>query len=177
MYSVRLGCDEALSRIKKLQKNDHHAEALITSVFTLEKIIKRSLLYFVIARDFTSKHADLLLDEKGFDQLKTLWPCFEYHHRTLAESVGNNEWQHVPTAVTMRNKLAHGERVYDLAECREYTNRVMAALKALRVNLKNELGIDAWSPLRRRIKPQLAWIGAVVVAASPPSSGSGRKRR
>jgi hypothetical protein len=158
MYSARLGYDEAVHRISKLQRDGHHAEALITSAFTFEKTIRRSLRYFAIARGFTSKHANLLLHNTGFHNMKELWPCFEYQHRTLAESVGNNEWQHVPAAVTMRNKLAHGEMVYNLDECRKYTVHVMAAMNALRVNLKNELGIDAWLPLRRRIKPQLAWI-------------------
>jgi hypothetical protein len=37
MYPVRLGYDTAVTRIRRLMRNDHHAEALITSVFTVEK--------------------------------------------------------------------------------------------------------------------------------------------
>jgi hypothetical protein len=43
MYSVRLGFRTALKRIGALKRNKYNAEALVTSVFTLEKLMRRSL--------------------------------------------------------------------------------------------------------------------------------------
>ena len=54
MYPVSLGVNEARSRIEGLLKNGHHAEALLTSVFTVEKTLKRTLKYIMIRRGFTS---------------------------------------------------------------------------------------------------------------------------
>ena len=117
MYPISLGFDEAQHRIHLLLANGHHAEALVTSVFSREKLMRRSLRYFAIARGFTSKQAELLFSRKSFHDLKVIWPCFEIQHRTLPDLLTEKKWQHIPPAVTMRNKLAHGERVYKLAEC------------------------------------------------------------
>ena len=42
MYPVNLGFDAAKDRIRMLISNGHHCEALLTSVFTLEKTIHRT---------------------------------------------------------------------------------------------------------------------------------------
>jgi hypothetical protein len=113
MYPIKLGFDEALNRIDALLKNEHNAEALVTSVFTLEKLMRRCLRVAILARGFTSKHADDLLDRKGFYDLKDLWEVFDVDHRELHSIIGNANWQYVPEAVTMRNKLVHGQQVYN----------------------------------------------------------------
>ncbi len=169
MYPVTLGYDEAVRRIKKLSSNGHHAEALITAVFTTEKTIRRTLRFMAVSRGFTSKHSDLLFHKKGFKDIKDVWPCFDREHRTLPEIIGTH-WQHIDKAVTMRNKMAHGERVYPLKECREQTDRVLLGLNALQQRLKHDYQFDGWSRAPTRIKPRLQWI-----EFKPPCTSSKKK--
>lgn len=158
MYPVSLGYSEAISRITKLQSNGHQAEALLTSVFTFEKTIKRTLRYMITCRGFTSKQADIMISRSGFAHLRRLWPCFEKHHRDLQEMIKEARWQHILQAFTMRNDLVHGTKVYNLTECETYTTHVLGALDELQGVLKKEIGFDGWSTTRRRNKPKLAWL-------------------
>jgi hypothetical protein len=102
MYPVRLGFNAAAKRIQSLIRHGHHAEALVTSVFTLEKTIRRSLRSAIIARGFTGKQADQLLGRKGFEELKSAWEVFEKNYTSLPTFVGNQHWQFVPEAVRRR---------------------------------------------------------------------------
>lgn len=65
MYPISVGFQSALDRIKLLIENGHHAEALVTSVFTFEKIVMRSLRGAITARGFTSKQADRIIGRSG----------------------------------------------------------------------------------------------------------------
>ena len=156
MYPVRLGFNAAIKRIKSLIRHGHHAEALVTSVFTLEKTIRRSLHLAIISRGFTGKQANGLLGRKGFEDLKNIWPVFERDHNTLPKFVGNH-WQFVPEAVSRRNKLVHGARVYALSECKLYAERTLAAIEALRTRVIADYGVDPWTPQKGRRKPKLEW--------------------
>lgn len=158
MYPVRLQFDKAVSRIDRLNRNGHHAEALVTSVFTLEKIVRRGLRFTISARGFSARQADLLLERTGFKDLRKLWPIFERTHRPLPDFIGNRDWQFVPEAVTRRNKLVHGIRVYPLAECKTYSGHVLAAIKRFRTNMLRDYGVDPWKRLTGRRKPALQWI-------------------
>jgi hypothetical protein len=158
LYPVSLGFSEAERRIKRLIANGHHAEALVTAVFTFEKTIRRSLRFMAVARGFTSKQAEVLFEHKGFNDLKNIWPCFDKTHQPLAAVVGNGYWRYVPNAVTMRNRLVHGERVYKLDECRTEAERVLAALRALQGSLKATVGFDGWSRLPIRRNAALPWL-------------------
>ena len=157
MYAISLGFNKAVGRIEKLMKNGHQSEALVTSVFTFEKLLRRSLRCCAISRGFTSEHANSLFDRMGFMQLKDAWPCFERDHRPLPQFVGKN-WQHLPRAVTMRNKLVHGERVYNLTECRKTAKIVLRATKNFRKRLISDLDIDGWDRLPVRRKSALGWL-------------------
>jgi hypothetical protein len=159
MYPVSLGFEEAERRMAALTRNGHDAEALITSVFTFEKTLRRALRYCAVQRGFTSRQSKVLFDRLGFDKLKELWPVFAPGGQALAAYVGGAHWQHVPAAVTMRNKLVHGERVYPLPECRERTGQVLAALRVFQRRLVEDIGFDGWSRLPVRIKPALPWLG------------------
>lgn len=94
----------------------------------------------------------------GFKDLKEAWLCFDKQHRALPEFIGNSKWQHVQPAVTMRNKLAHGERVYKLAECKLATEKVLDALNEFRAKLQAEIQFDGWSRLPVRKEPELQWL-------------------
>ena len=159
VYPVTLGFDEALRRIDSLMANGHKAEALVTTVFTFEKTVKRSLKCMAIRRGFTSKHADILFNNSGFKNLQEFWPAFDPHGESLSKILGNPVWQPVPGAVTMRNKLAHGERVYNLVDCEKHAKLVLVALKALRTELTARIGFDGWSRIPVRRKSALQWLG------------------
>lgn len=158
MYPVSLGFEEAVRRIEKLLKNGHAAEALVTSVFTLEKTVRRSLKLAILARGFSLKQSDRLVEGKGFKELREYWDIFEKNHRPLPEFIGNVDWQFVPEVVTMRNKLVHGQKVYKLSECEIYTKHILNALKRLHANVKKEYGKDPWVRISGRIKPKLQWF-------------------
>ena len=77
MYSVRLGFRTALKRIGALKRNKYNAEALVTSVFTLEKLMRRSLRLAMLARGFTSNQVTRLIGRKGFKEI-SLRKCGTY---------------------------------------------------------------------------------------------------
>ena len=103
MYPITLGFDEAINRIEALLNNGHNTEALVTSVFTLEKTMRRSLKIAILARGFSLKQSQRFTERKGFGELKEMWDLFDKDYRTLPAFVGNGHWQHVPGAVAMRN--------------------------------------------------------------------------
>lgn len=158
MYPISLGFPEAERRINALIKNGHHAEALVTAVFTFEKTVRRSLRYMAVARGFTSTQATVLFEHMSFNRLKDMWICFDKTQQPLSARAGNKAWQHIPNAITMRNKLIHGERVYKLDECRKETRHVMVALRTFQTSLKNNIGFDGWSKLPVRRKAELPWL-------------------
>ena len=158
MYPVSLGFEEAERRINALIANGHYAEALITSVVTFEKTLRRALRFCAVSRGFTSKQAETLFDNMGFKDLKEVWSCFDKQHRALPEFIGNDKWQHIQPAVTMRNKLAHGERVYKLAECKLVAEKVLVVLNEFRAKLQYEIQFDGWSRLPVRRKAALQWL-------------------
>lgn len=158
MYPVSLGYDGAVGRINSLISNGHHAEALVTSVFTLEKTIRRSLKIAIHARGFSMKQSGRLIEKKGFDDLKNIWDIFEKNYRPLPVFIGIRDWQFVPEAVRRRNKLVHGTMVYKLEECKQYAEHVLSALKSLRQQVIKEYGTDPWTRQTGRRKPKLQWF-------------------
>ena len=155
MYPVKLTFPKVLLRIKKLLKNQHYAEALVTSVFTFEKLMKRSLRRAIVAQGFTLEQADILLNRKGFDELKTMWEVFEKDHKRLPVIL-EQSWQYIANAKTKRNNLVHGNQVYDLSECKESTEGVLEALEELHDYIVDEYEVDPWSK-RPRKKASLSW--------------------
>lgn len=158
MYSVTLGFDAAVDRIKALQKNGHDAEALVTAVFTFEKTVRRGLKISILARGFSGKQAMMLIGRKGFGELKELWPIFDKSYRGLPDFVGNKHWQNLPKAVEMRNKMVHGSNVYKLSKCKEMADHVLGALSQLRTKVLAEYGRDPWERIGGRRKPKLQWL-------------------
>ncbi len=156
MYPVRLGYDAAKNRIEKLICNGHHAEALLTSVFTLEKIIHRTLRQLLISAGFTSSSTKVLLSQlRGFSKQKEVWKCFDPRERSLAEVVASSHWQHINKAVEMRNKTVHGVRVYKLAEYQTQARLILLLLDDTVAAFQSVYGYDGWGDVSRRIKPKL----------------------
>ena len=158
MYPISLGFDEAVNRIEALLKNGHDAEALVTSVFTLEKTMRRSLKIAILARGFSLKQSQRFTERKGFAELKEMWDLFDKEHRTLPVLVGNQDWQNIPAAVEMRNKLVHGANVYKLSECKLFAGHVLTALKKLRSTVQSEYRRDPWQRITGKRNPRLQWL-------------------
>ena len=101
MYPVRLGHDVAIRRIERLLENGHHAEALVTSVFTIEKVLRRTLKELIVSAGFTSKAANLLMKRfNGFKMTTEVWWCFDPAGEKLPTIIGNRHWQAISPSVT-----------------------------------------------------------------------------
>ena len=156
MYPVKFGHGVAINRIKRLLTNGHDAEALVTSVFTVEKVMRRTLKELIVSAGFTSKAANILMKQiRGFKNIKDLWACFDPAGENLPAIVGNTNWQAIPQAVTMRNKLVHGERVYALSECKSQAKRVLQALEEMDKIFQSRYGYSGWKAFSIRRKSKL----------------------
>lgn len=156
MYPVRLGYKTAVARIRKLMKNGHHPEALVTSMFTVEKTIRRTLRQIVVSAGFASKEADKIISNlRGLDALKTAWELYEPNNKKLTELVPTSDWKQFKDAALMRNKMVHGERVYELDTCKREANNVLVALDRMKSTFDSRYGYSGWDTHAKRIKPQL----------------------
>lgn len=156
MYSVTLGFDSAKKRINNLINNEHYAEALLTSVFTFEKIIHRTLKQLIVSSGFKNKDAEILLNQvKGFKKQKDIWNCFDPNGKKLHEIIGNTHWQHVNKAVKMRNALVHGSRVYHLSKCKEMAEKIIELLDQTVTSFNKVYGYDGWTKVSIRKKSTL----------------------
>ena len=156
MYPVKLGISEAKDRINTLIKNGHHAEALLTSVFTFEKTIHRTLKQLIISSGFTNKDADKLLKRlQGFKSQKEIWSCFDPNGKTLPVIIGNKHWQYIEPAVTMRNRMVHGSHAYNLNKCKEMAKNILNLIDDTIVAFNNEYNYDGWSTIKIRRKSTL----------------------
>jgi hypothetical protein len=158
MYPISLGYEEAERRIRKLLTNGHSAEALVTAFFTLEKTLKRTLLFLAIKRGFTSKQAKKLFEKTSFNQFKDVWPIFYKDNKTLPDIFGNTHWQKIQEVQKKRNALVHGARVFKLTECAGLSEEILLAHSALRERLNTDLGFNGWQRLPTRFKPALPWM-------------------
>ncbi len=145
MYSVRLGHTVAIRRLEKLVRNGHHAEALVTSVFTIEKVFRRTLKELIISAGFTSKSASTLIKKfDGFSKISDVWSCFDPEEQALPEILGNNHWQHIPQAVKKRNKLVHGAQAFNLEECEQSAVQLIETLKHIESVFQARYGYSGW---------------------------------
>ncbi len=146
MYPVKLGVDAAKRRIARLIENGHHAEALVTSVFTFEKTVHRTLKQLIVSAGFPNAHADALLGKiRGFHNQKDIWACFDTEGRDLPTIIGNSHWQHVNNAVKMRNKLVHGSHAYSLNRCKVMSEKILELIDQTVFAFRGNYGYDGWS--------------------------------
>lgn len=167
MYPITIGFDGAIERVEQLITNKHSAEALLTAVFTLEKLMKRSMRVAILARGFTWTHTDRILERKGFQDLKLLWDIYDAEHRELHNVIGNKHWQHIPEALKMRNAIVHGNQTYPLSKCEIFASRVVAAAKSLHRNVLDAYGADPWKELIKPSKSALKWRRVFNVGQEP----------
>lgn len=156
MYPVGIGYTGAIARINELTSNGHHAEALVTSVFTVEKTLRRTLRQLIVSAGFRSTISEKIVkDLRGLDSIKKAWEFYDASHRLLPDVVGNADWKKFQDAATMRNKLIHGERVYKLDDCQQHAADVLAALDRVKAILDREYGYSGWEKLRIRKRSRL----------------------
>lgn len=156
MYPARLGFGVAKSRINQLLQNEHYAEALLTSVFTFEKTIHRTLKQLMVSAGFRNRDADRLLRRiRGFNNQKEVWSCFDPWGDSLPDIIGNAHWQHIRSAVTMRNQLVHGARVYSLDECKKMAENILELVDQAVLSFEARYGFDGWKKISIRRKPTL----------------------
>ena len=156
MYPVRLGYKAAIDRIKRLRKNSHHAEALVTSMFTVEKTLRRTLRQIVVSAGFTSGIADKIIGKlRGLDAIKNAWELYEPHNKKLTEIISQQDWNTFKKAAEMRNKMTHGERVYNLDKCKNMTDDILSALERLKHLFDRIYEYSGWSALSKRIQARL----------------------
>ena len=136
--------------------NGHHPEALVTSMFTVEKTLRRTLRQIVVSAGFASKQADKLVGNlKGLDALKNSWELYEPNNKKLTEIIPPEDWKQFKEAATMRNKMIHGERVYELETCEKEAIKVLTALDKLKITFDTLYGYSGWETFSKRIKTQL----------------------
>ncbi|MBN4077783.1 hypothetical protein JYT29_00445 [Nitrospina gracilis] len=157
MYSVKLGFLEANNRINKLITDDYHSEALVTSMFTVEKTLRRTLRQIIVSAGFISSSADKLLKRlQGLDALKNNWDLYDPQNRKLVGGIlQNNYWQEVHKGSLMRNKLVHGLKVYGGNVCRYQTHQVLEALNHIKSTFDSVYGYSGWERGKVRRKSRL----------------------
>lgn len=156
MYPVRLGYSLAIKRINELISNGHHAESLVTSVFTVEKTLRRTFRQLVISSGFNSKYADRVLKLfKGIDSLMKAWDIFDPKHRKLSEILSSDDYRVIKEASNKRNKIIHGEQVLTKEVCKIETQKVLVTLDNVKNKLDLEYGYSGWSLIKSRIKSRL----------------------
>lgn len=156
MYPVRLGYSAAVGRVKKLLRNGHDAEALVTAVFTVEKTLRRTLRQLIVSAGFASSMSDKVVGSlRGLDAVKENWVLYDPKNRRLTDLISSADWRTFKDCAGMRNKLIHGERVYGLAECKRCAENALAALDSVKNLLDGEYGYSGWTTASKRIKSKL----------------------
>lgn len=156
MYPVKLGYGEAVKRINQLLKNGHAAEALLTSVFTAEKTLRRTLKQLVVSAGFPSKPAEKMVNRfRGLEALKDGWEMFDPRQESLALIVDKVAWDSLKEAQTMRNNFVHGTAVYSLSKCDDTARKVLAALDSIVKTFDARYGYSGWTTVAIRYKSAL----------------------
>lgn len=151
MYPVKLGYSTAVARINALTTNGHHAEALVTSAFTAEKTLRRTLRQLIVSAGFPSTIADKIIGGlRGLDAVKNAWELYDPKHRKLTDLLAKPDWKALKDAAEMRNKLVHGERVYSPTACQQSAVAVLAALANVKSALDAEYGYSGWTAAKAR---------------------------
>lgn len=156
MYPVKLGITEAKSRINQLVLNGHGAESLVTSVFTIEKTIRRVLRQIIVSAGFKSDIADKIIKKiSGIEGLKEAWEIYEPNGKKLTEIINQSDWQKIKDAAKKRNEVIHGQRVYPIPDCIAETQGLLIVLDSIVSTFQNIYGYDGWQKASARKKSVL----------------------
>ena len=110
----------------------------------------------MVSAGFRNKDADRLLRQvQGFNRQKEIWICFDPDWRALPEVIGNQHWQHVKSAIIMRNRLVHGLQTYTLDDCEEMANNILELLDQTVRAFQETYGYNGWDSVSIRRKATL----------------------
>ncbi len=134
-----------------MTKNGHHSESLVTSVFTAEKTIRRTLRQLIVSAGFKSIIANKIIKRlNGVYQLVDAWELYDPQHRKLTEVVSVADIQIIKEAAQKRNKLIHGEQVFKLDLCRDETKKVLDALDRIKSKFDQVYNYSGWTNISTR---------------------------
>ncbi|WEK43282.1 MAG: hypothetical protein P0Y64_18505 [Candidatus Sphingomonas colombiensis] len=136
----------------------------MTTVFTVEKTLRRTLRQLIVSAGFSSAMADKLIGSlRGLNALKEAWELYDPRHRKLTTLIQAADWKSFKDAVEMRNNLVHGVRVYNLSDCQRQATETLNALNNAKSFLNGEYGYSGWTTASRRITgrlhqdPKISW--------------------
>ena len=156
VYPVKLGFEEAIKRIQELSKNGHHAESLVTSTFTAEKTIRRTLRQLVVSAGFKSSIADKILNNiRALEALKKNWEFYEPNHKRLTDIISPEDWKIIKNNSERRNDLVHGTRVFSLSLCETETTNNITALTNIKRTFDSIYGYSGWEKTAIRKQSKL----------------------
>ncbi|OKH16866.1 hypothetical protein [[Limnothrix rosea] IAM M-220] len=156
MYPVIYGYQEATKKVEKLIEDEYYPEALVVSMFIVEKTLRRTLKQLIVSAGFTSKYANIILRGlKGFASIKKAWELYDPAHAKLSNIIQPTDLKLFQDVATQRNKLIHGERTYDELVCRQQAENIMRALGRVKVTFDTRYGYSGWSKPSIRRKSTL----------------------
>ncbi|MEE4384617.1 MAG: hypothetical protein V2J02_21690 [Pseudomonadales bacterium] len=128
----------------------------MTGVFTVERTLRRTLRQLVVSAGFASKYADKIVGGlRGLDAVKNSWEIYDPQHKPLTEIVAIADWSTFKSAAEKRNKMIHGERVYELETCKREAEAVLDALGRLKAGFDARYGYSGWERFAARQKSRL----------------------
>ena len=68
------------------------------------------------------------------------------------------DWQPLKEAVTMRNKIVHGEAVYSRDDCNDSCGDVLKALGLMHDAIVDSYFEDTWKKQTLRATPKVKWL-------------------
>lgn len=89
------------------------------------------------------------------DALKRAWELYDPNNIQLTAIIPDADWKQFREAAEMRNKMVHGERVYELETCRKEAEKVLAALDRLKRDFDDRYGYSGWGAFSARVKSRL----------------------
>ncbi|WP_394730020.1 hypothetical protein [Altererythrobacter sp. GH1-8] len=139
-----------------MSDNGHYAEALVTTAFTVEKTLRRTLRQLIVSAGFRSIDAESIVKGLGgLDRIKNTWEFYDPQNRKLTTVIGAEDWSTFKQTSIMRNKLVHGECVYGVGSCANQLSKTLEALYRTRNCLEDVYGFSGWQKLKVRKKSRL----------------------
>jgi hypothetical protein len=151
MYPLRMPYRKVRSRLRNLVEDGYASEALVTSVFTAERLLRRTLVQLVVSAGFTSNDAFRVVQKmNGLMAVKEAWSLYDPKSRTLVQVIGNATWQQLQEAAKIRNDMVHGMRTYSQGTCKRRVHELLAAIDTMKEQLKTAYEFDGWGMHRKR---------------------------
>ncbi len=151
MYPLSMPYRKVRSRLRRLIKDGYCSEALVTAVFTAERLLRRTLVQLVVSAGFTSKDAFRVVQRlNGLVAVKDSWILYDPKGRTLVQVIGNPTWQMIREAAKIRNDMVHGMRTHSQGTCKRKAHELIDAIDTLKDQLKATYDFDGWGMHRKR---------------------------